>query len=175
MRQKPLIDTQMQDISMPIFGDGCTDKPLRENFWQYPLDSLTIFEWEALCDGCGVCCLIKFLDDDDPQYTEYTDVACKLLNEATGHCRDYPNRQKYVPDCISLTPDKLPLMMWLPYHCAYKRLYLGQGLPDWHYLIAGKKQHDKVMNDIGVRGRCVCETLVPEEEIEERIVKWVKV
>lgn len=100
---------------------------LRPNFWQnYPLSALTDDEWEALCDGCGVCCLVKYLDDDDVRQTEYTDVACKLLDTATGHCSDYPNRKRFVPDCIRLTVDMLPNMMWLPRHCAYKRLYLGR-------------------------------------------------
>ncbi|OPH39195.1 YkgJ family cysteine cluster protein, partial [Moraxella lacunata] len=112
---------------------------LRPNFWQnYPLSALTDNEWEALCDGCGVCCLVKYLDDDNPRFTEYTDVACKLLDTATGHCSDYANRKASVPDCIRLTVDMLPNMMWLPRHCAYKRLHLGQGLPHWHYLKTGQ-------------------------------------
>ncbi len=37
----------------PIQRDG-----LRPRFWEkYPIDRLTQAEWEALCDGCGKCCL----------------------------------------------------------------------------------------------------------------------
>ena len=32
-------------------------KNLREKFWELPLNELTDLEWEALCDGCGRCCL----------------------------------------------------------------------------------------------------------------------
>lgn len=162
-----------QTKACPTNGD--TSQAKKEQFWWHPLDSLSPSEWEALCDGCGVCCLIKFLDDDDPKHTEYTDVACQLLDCQTGHCSNYANRQHFVPDCIALTADKLPKMMWLPRHCAYKRLYLGQGLPAWHYLIAGQVRHNKAMDKVGVRGRCVSETTILEEAIEERVVKWVKV
>ena len=86
---------------------------LRPKFWEnYPLDALTDAEWEALCDGCGACCLVKFLDDDNVKLTEYTDVACQLLDCSTGFCQNYAKRQTIVPDCIRLTPDMLPDMLW---------------------------------------------------------------
>lgn len=165
---------------MMILMTDCVEKtkaahPLRPDFWQLPLDSLNRHEWEALCDGCGVCCLIKYLDDEHPKFTEYTDVACQLLDCSTGHCKDYAARQAHVPDCISLGYEMLPAMMWLPRHCAYKRLYLGQGLPAWHYLLAGRQAHDKAMDKVGVRGRCYSEKEFDEEEIETRIIRWVKV
>lgn len=148
---------------------------LRPHFWQYyPLDELSDGEWEALCDGCGVCCLVKFQDDDDPRFTEYTDVACRLLDCTTGHCLDYTHRRMHVPDCIRLRADMVADMLWLPRHCAYKRLHLGEGLPAWHRLIAGDTIHDKAMDRVGVRGRCVSETGLTDEQIEERVIRWVK-
>ncbi|MDO4699992.1 MAG: YcgN family cysteine cluster protein [Moraxella sp.] len=149
---------------------------IRTDFWErYPLFELTAGEWEALCDGCGVCCLIKYLDDDDAALTEYTDVACQLLDCATGRCSDYPNRQKHVADCISLSYEMIADMLWLPSHCAYKRLYLGQGLPPWHRLMAGEVAHQQGLTKVGVAGRCVSELVASEEETEERIVRWVKI
>ena len=53
---------------------------LRPQFWKkYPLAELNHAEWEALCDGCGLCCLIK-LEDEELQEVAYTKVACKLLD-----------------------------------------------------------------------------------------------
>ena len=153
-----------------------TDSALRPQFWQrYPLAALTDEEWEALCDGCGTCCLIKFIDDDD-DIVEYTDVACQLMNCSTGHCQHYETRQDYVPECIQLTMDNLPDMMWLPTHCAYKRLYLGQLLPDWHLLMtedAAKTRAGMKAANIGIAGRCVSETSLSDEEMETRVVQWV--
>lgn len=149
--------------------------PLRPRFWELPLAELSDGEWEALCDGCGVCCLVKYLDGDDASLTEYTDVACRLLDCQTGRCADYPRRQKKVPDCVRLTYAMLPKALWLPAHCAYKRLYLGKGLPSWHYLLAGKKAHAVGLRKVGAARRCVSEAHFDEEEIQERIVRWVRV
>lgn len=152
---------------------------IRPDFWQnHRLDELTTAEWEALCDGCGSCCLEKFLDEPDEPYTvEYTDVACKLLDCDTGFCSNYENRRQFVPECVSLTADRLPDMMWLPSNCAYKRLFLGQGLPKWHLLITEDAEKTKLgMREagVGVAGRCVSETQVNEDDLEERIIQWVQ-
>ncbi len=152
---------------------------LRPQFWsRFKLSELNHSEWEALCDGCGCCCLIKYMDDDDSEVedVEYTDVACKLMDCATGYCQHYDVRQHYVPDCIQLTPDKLPSMMWLPAHCAYKRLYKGQSLPSWHLLLtedAVLTQQQMRAANIGVAGRCISETGITDEEMETRVVNWV--
>ena len=91
---------------------------LRPNFWKhYSLEQLNHAEWEALCDGCGLCCLIK-LEDEDTAEVAYTKVACKLLDCKTARCSDYPHRQQYVSDCIQLTPERLRSISWLPPSCA---------------------------------------------------------
>ena len=37
---------------------------LRKFFWEkYTLDQLNPAEWEALCDGCAKCCLMKITNE----------------------------------------------------------------------------------------------------------------
>lgn len=108
-------------------------------FWEAPLASLSAEEWEALCDGCGQCCLHKVEDADSGRIWP-TNVACKLLDLKTARCADYRNRRKYVPDCVRLTPDLAGKLEWLPATCAYKLRANGEPLPAWHYLISGDRE-----------------------------------
>ena len=96
-------------------------------------------EWESLCDGCGLCCLVKIEDEDSGEIFN-TSVCCHLLDTETCRCRDYPNRFDKAPMCTKLSCDNLPSMGWLPETCAYRRLWHKQPLPDWHYLVCGDKQ-----------------------------------
>ena len=146
---------------------------LRPEFWKnYSLQELTPTEWEALCDGCGLCCLIK-LEDEDSREVAYTKVACKLLDCQTGLCSNYAERVQYVPDCIQLTPEKLTEIHWLPNSCAYRRVAEGKALPTWHHLKTGTRQ--TMLNARkSAAGRCISETQVSEDEIEDYIVRWVR-
>lgn len=146
---------------------------LRPQFWKkYPLEALNTQEWEALCDGCGLCCLVK-LEDEDTQEVAYTKVACKLLDCTTARCSNYSERLDYVPDCIQLTPEKLRQIHWLPASCAYRRLNEGKSLPSWHYLNTGSRQ-SVIKARKSAAGRCISETEVDEEQIDEYIVRWIR-
>ena len=73
-----------------------------DRFWETKtLAELDRGQWEALCDGCGKCCLHK-LEDDETGELYPTNVACKLLDRRTAQCKDYKNRRTYVPDCVRL-------------------------------------------------------------------------
>lgn len=166
------------DQSVTLFPKTGGAETVRPEFWsRFALTELNHSEWEALCDGCGSCCLIKYIDnDDDEELVEYTDVTCQLMDCATGYCRHYATRQEHVPDCIQLTMENLPNMMWLPSHCAYKRLYKGQNLPSWHLLLTGNAvttQQQMRAANVGVAGRCVSEIGMSDEEMETRVVHWV--
>lgn len=109
-------------------------------FWEVlPIDALDRAQWEALCDGCGQCCLHK-LEDDETGALYRTNVACKLLDRHAGRCSDYRNRHAFVPECIRLTPKRLRAIDWLPETCAYLRRAAGKPLPDWHYLVCGDRE-----------------------------------
>lgn len=108
-------------------------------FWEKPIDALDSAEWEALCDGCGKCCLHK-VEDEDTGRIYPTNVACRLLDIATAQCSDYRHRRALVPDCLRLTRRNLATIEWLPSTCAYKLRGEGKPLPDWHYLVAGERE-----------------------------------
>lgn len=146
------------------------DTPLRRHYWRdTPLEAMTTREWEALCDGCGLCCLVK-LEDADTGEVEYTDVACRLLDCGTCRCSDYPNRQAHVEDCISLTPETVRNTKWLPPSCAYRLVAEGRELHDWHHLVSGDPQAVHAAGVSG-RGRMVSEA-VCEDDYFDRIVSW---
>ena len=107
-------------------------------FWEAPLASLDAGQWEALCDGCGKCCLHK-LEDEDTGRIYPTNVACRLLDLSTARCGDYKHRRRHVPGCLTLTKAKVEDIEWLPQSCAYRLRAEGEPLPDWHYLVCGDR------------------------------------
>jgi uncharacterized cysteine cluster protein YcgN (CxxCxxCC family) len=126
-------------------------------FWEdTPLAQLDQAQWEALCDGCGKCCLHK-LEDDETGVLFPTNVACQLLDRHTARCGDYRHRWAFVPDCIRLTPKKLKSIDWLPETCAYVRRAAGLPLPEWHYLRTGDRESVHTAG-MSVRGWTISET-----------------
>ncbi|HVL78339.1 MAG TPA: YcgN family cysteine cluster protein [Sphingomicrobium sp.] len=108
-------------------------------FWEKPLEALDRGEWEALCDGCGRCCVHK-LEDEETGLLYPTNVACRLLDRRKGRCTDYANRRSHVTDCVVLGADNLDALDWLPDSCAYKLRAKDEPLPKWHYLISGSRE-----------------------------------
>ena len=66
----------------------CHDRAARR--FGMPLAALDRGEWEALCDGCGRCCVDK-LEDEETGLLYPTNVACKFLDRRNGRCLDYKN------------------------------------------------------------------------------------
>lgn len=142
---------------------------MRERFWErFPLEALSDEEWEALCDGCGRCCLMK-LEDEDSGEIVTLDVACQLLDIDSCRCSDYSNRFRHVPGCTRLDLDNLQAFRWLPRSCAYRRLYEGRGLAEWHPLVSGDPASVHRAG-ISIARFAVPEASVPEDELEEHII-----
>ncbi len=107
-----------------------------EAWWEAPLESLSAEQWEALCDGCGRCCLYR-LEDAATGELVYTNVACAHLDQLGGGCDCYASRQTQVPDCIDLRADYPASLRTLPRSCAYRLRAAGKPLPSWHPLVSG--------------------------------------
>jgi uncharacterized cysteine cluster protein YcgN (CxxCxxCC family) len=125
-------------------------------FWERKrLHEMSAREWESLCDGCGLCCLIRFEDEDSGEVIP-TRVSCRLFDGDRCGCKDYANRRAQVPDCIKLTPWNIQDLPWMPRSCAYRRLHEGKPLPVWHPLLTGDPEsvHDA---GVSVRGQTVSE------------------
>ena len=158
---------------------------LEDKYWEHKsLEQMNDEEWEALCDGCAKCCLHKFIDDeqaDDPATTDvihegesivYTNIACNLLNTKTCACTKYSERTVLVPDCVKLTKENLKDIFFMPPSCAYRRLYEGKALPDWHPLLHGGKKSAMHAAGQSVRGKTISENDVDIEDFEDYIVRW---
>jgi uncharacterized cysteine cluster protein YcgN (CxxCxxCC family) len=143
---------------------------LRARFWErFPLEELPPDEWEALCDGCAKCCLLK-LEDEDTGEVAYTNVACRLLDLATCRCGNYRLRRQLVRGCVKLDRDNLDeVLAWMPESCAYRRVHEGRGLAAWHPLISGDPASVHRAG-VSLRGRMVAEYDVDEEELEDFVI-----
>jgi len=134
-------------------------------FWKTTaLEQLHPEQWEALCDGCGRCCLQKFQNGKTGKVT-YTWVACYLLDTWACRCTDYANRTAQVPTCLALTPGQIPRLRWLPKTCAYRRLSEGKDLEPWHPLVSGDPSLVHRAG-ISVRDKAISEIYVHPEDVE---------
>lgn len=139
-------------------------------FWEVKtLEEMDRQEWESLCDGCGLCCLIK-LEDEETEERYYTRIACHLLDIGACKCSKYQERHKYVSDCIDFTIDALRTIDWLPPTCAYKLVDEGKPLHWWHPLVSGD---DESVHQAGVslRDWGVSEGKVKPEAFDKYISK----
>ncbi|HXF52501.1 MAG TPA: YcgN family cysteine cluster protein [Hyphomicrobiaceae bacterium] len=138
-------------------------------FWRRKqLDEMTEAEWESLCDGCGLCCLLK-LEDEDTGEVHLTRLACRQLDVGTCRCRDYPNRFTRVPDCVDIDATSVAELRWLPATCAYRLLAEGSDLCWWHPLVSGDPETVHQAG-VSVRGWAMCETRATPETMERFII-----
>lgn len=143
-----------------------------EHFWEYKsLDDMSDEEWEALCDGCGQCCLHKLVNDETADVF-YTRVACQLLDTETGRCKRYAQRFEVVEHCLDVRQMRSSELAWMPRTCAYRRIAGGKPLPDWHPLLTGDPQ-SVVAAGVAVTGRTISENAADLNNLEAEIIEWV--
>lgn len=132
-------------------------------FWKTKsLSEMTPKEWESICDGCGLCCLVRFEDEDSGEVVP-TRVHCKLFDPVRCNCVDYEHRSAHVPDCIQLTPGNIERLQWMPLSCGYRRLNEGRDLAWWHPLVSGDPETVHKAG-VSVRRQTVSETILAEAE-----------
>ena len=140
-------------------------------FWESKrLDEMTVTEWESLCDGCGLCCLVRFEDEETLEVIP-TRVHCKLFDPQRCRCSDYENRKATVPDCIKLTPFNVEALEWMPKSCAYRRVHEGRGLAWWHPLVSGDPETVHAAG-VSVRGETISETTLADPEDALDFAAW---
>lgn len=146
----------------------------KNQFWvSTPLEEMSKEQWESLCDGCGKCCLLK-LEDEDDGTIEYTNIACRLFDDKTCTCTNYPLRKQLVAGCVVLGPENISRnAYWMPSTCAYRLLYEGKTLPSWHPLITGDRNsvHEA---DISMQGKTLAEHEVSEDELENYVIEGLQ-
>jgi uncharacterized cysteine cluster protein YcgN (CxxCxxCC family) len=136
-----------------------------DRFWQHlTLDQMSSEQWEALCDGCGRCCLQK-LKNPTTGKVYYTWVSCYLLDTHTCRCTDYEMRHVLVPDCVRLAPANIQRLRWLPKTCAYRLIADNRPLPSWHPLLTRDRGSIHAAG-ISVRYRAISEIYVHPDDIE---------
>ncbi|MEO0329408.1 MAG: YcgN family cysteine cluster protein [Pseudomonadota bacterium] len=141
------------------------------SFWKSKsLQEMDQDEWEALCDGCGKCCLNK-LEDWDTGEIYWTKIGCELLDCESCQCSDYENRFKKVTDCIQLTPDIVQTLGWLPPTCAYRLINEGSDLYWWHHLISGDRETVHQAG-VSIRSRAIPDDNIKPEDYENHLVDW---
>ncbi len=139
------------------------------DFWRHKaLSEMSLEEWELLCDGCAICCVLK-LEEEDSGALDVTNVACHLLDLDTCRCTDYPHRMTRVPDCIELTAGNAGKLEWLPSTCAYRLVDRGEELPSWHPLVSGEATSVHRAG-ASLMGQAVSENDVAEEDLDDYII-----
>ncbi len=111
------------------------------------------------------------LEDEDTGDVHTTNVACKLFDPHACSCGDYPNRSARVPDCVTLTPQNVDVLYWMPDTCAYRLIAEGKELPPWHHLRSNDRN---TIHETGfsVQDLSICETIVDPDALEDYLVNW---
>ena len=76
-----------------------------------------------------------------------------------------------MPECVVLTPANIAdIAYWMPRTCAYRLIYEGKPLYDWHPILTGDPATVKAAGQ-SVQGWTVSEFEVPVEEWEDHVIE----
>lgn len=104
------------------------------DFWKHKkLSEFSEKEWEAVCMRCGKCCLCKYSKSGR---MFFSNQMCDGFDFKTGRCLRYARR--LCDECVKVDLDLLhnrPEL--LPETCAYRLLFDGKELPEYHPLVSG--------------------------------------
>jgi len=130
-------------------------------FWKHKkLSDLTRNEWESLCDGCAKCCAFKVEDEDDGKLYA-TNVVCRYLDQEKCQCGCYNRRTELVPECVTMSPENIADVYFMPSTCTYRLLAEGKPLPEWHPLVAND------LNAVHKAGQSVQGKVISEDEADD--------
>ena len=104
------------------------------------------FEWESICECCGICCLLKYIDEFGNVFL--TNVRCAALDKDTHKCKCYAadmnSRDNGCENCIALggtrvTRETLNNDYPVPSFCPYVKKFC-------EYPVAKKAQRRPVID-----------------------------
>ena len=136
-------------------------------FWETKsLEEMTRFEWELLCDRCGVCCLHR-LKKGTTGKVYFTSVACRFLDIQQCFCTIYEDPSR---NCLRIKPQNVRRFKWLPKTCAYRLLTENKPLEWWHPLVSGSAStvHEA---GISVQRKVISEIDIQLDNLDEYMVK----
>lgn len=107
-----------------------------KEFWKKKkLADFSEREWEAVCMRCGKCCLHKQAENGR---IFFTNQMCGGFDFKTGKCSRYKTRLS--ASCVKVDLHLLQTEReLLPETCAYRLLFEGKELPDYHPLVSGDR------------------------------------
>lgn len=98
------------------------------------LSEFTEEEWEQVCMRCGKCCMHKY---EDKNYIYFSNMMCRQFDLEKNCCSCYESRLNNF-SCKKVDMHALENNLeLLPDTCAYRLLFEGKDLPDYHPLITG--------------------------------------
>ena len=121
-------------------------------------------EWENICEQCGMCCLLKYIDELGNVFL--TNVRCAALDKNTHKCKCYAadmnERDNGCENCILLggtrvTRETINDDYPVPSFCPYVQMFCKNSLPkkaknrpniDWEHTVSETELEDSLSNHI---------------------------